>query len=221
MVSSRNSVVNTTDTVLDMGFAALFMATPAGIEASERAGQTQLVNSDVLPTENRNKAVCEAWGIQYGEPVKGDPLFVNVTLPAGWTKRATAHYMHNDLVDDKGHKRGGVFYKADFWDRAADMHVCRRLEYSTSYEKDDSTYGLVRTSDGSVVFSTDTVALAKWDDCPKEQKAAQKFVAEREALRDGVLMQAKQWLMDNYPDYESYGAYWDLDVENGEKPASV
>lgn len=97
---------------------------PKAIEAQEARGQDQLVNSSQLPVNIRgDKASLEAAGVQFGEPLKGDPLFCNATLPAGWEKRPTDHSMWSELLDEQGNRRALIFYKAAFYDRDAFMNV--------------------------------------------------------------------------------------------------
>lgn len=102
----------------------LFGGNPGAIEQQEFEGQMQLNASEVLPTDCRpNRAAYEAMGIVFGEPAKGDNLFTNVTLPAGWKKRPTDHSMWSELVDDAGTVRAMIFYKAAFYDRQAFIAV--------------------------------------------------------------------------------------------------
>ena len=91
------------------------------IEASEAHGQAELVNSQQLPVENRDRELMESWGIVFGDPCEGDPIFCQATLPAGWKKRPTDHSMWSELVDDTGTVRATIFYKAAFYDRSAFM----------------------------------------------------------------------------------------------------
>lgn len=85
----------------------------------EKRGQSDLVNSDVLPRDmgGWSPGQVAAIGIVIGEPV--DDLFVNVTLPDGWKKVATDHDMWSKLIDDQGRERAMIFYKAAFYDRKA------------------------------------------------------------------------------------------------------
>lgn len=96
-------------------------ATPGGIEAQEAAGQAMLCASAQLPKELHGctRESLEALGFKFGNDV--DELFVTCTLPPGWKKQATDHSMHSDLLDDQGRKRAGIFYKAAFYDRRADL----------------------------------------------------------------------------------------------------
>lgn len=96
------------------------------IEEQEAAGQREVVNSTVLPRDMRGlgrawgaeaRAEFEALGFVFGDVV--DDLFVNVTLPAGWTREGSDHAMWSHVVDERGVKRVAVFYKAAFYDRSA------------------------------------------------------------------------------------------------------
>lgn len=89
----------------------------------ESNGQKQLVHSDRLPSRvlHGTDADFEAMGLSFGEPDPQDPLFRPASLPGGWSKQPTDHYMWSTIVDDEGRERGRVFYKADFWDRDAFM----------------------------------------------------------------------------------------------------
>jgi hypothetical protein len=90
----------------------------------ERRGQQQLVASIVLPAAmDGDDAPFEALGFTFGEQVPGDPLFRQATLPEGWTKRGTDHDMHSVIEDERGIARVGVFYKAAYYDRRADMSL--------------------------------------------------------------------------------------------------
>lgn len=105
---------------------------PGGIEAQEKAGQTALVNSTRMPKEMRpSREVFEAFGFVFGEAV--DDLFVDATLPAGWTRAATSHSMHSDILDEQGRKRVGVFYKAAFYDRKANAYLIPRFRVEKKY----------------------------------------------------------------------------------------
>jgi len=86
------------------------------IEQQEANGQAELVQSDVLPTEigAEDKAVLEKAGVIFGEVVKGDDIFTNVTLPFGWKKKRTDHSMWSELLDGKGRVRASIFIKPHF-----------------------------------------------------------------------------------------------------------
>jgi hypothetical protein len=62
-------------------------------------------------------------GFTFGDPVPGDPLFQQATLPEGWSKQPTDHSMWTKIVDDRGVERVEVFYKAAYYDRSAFMRL--------------------------------------------------------------------------------------------------
>lgn len=102
------------------------------IESMEKRGQTQLVNSDRLPTDTQGSDdAFIAAGFTFGEPEPGDLLFRPATLPAGWRREATDHSMHSNIVDPLGRKRVGIFYKAAYYDRRADMYLVSQHSYLT------------------------------------------------------------------------------------------
>lgn len=95
----------------------------------ESRGQREIVNSEVLPTKVNSprdvdvKAKLTELGFKFGNVIDGDPLFQEVTLPAGWKKVATDHSMWSNVVDEQGRERISIFYKAAFYDRDAFMNV--------------------------------------------------------------------------------------------------
>lgn len=89
----------------------------------EKAGQAQLVRSEMIPTDRRSIADAELaeLGFTLGGAAEGDPLFPYARLPDGWTKKATGHDMWSEIVDETGVIRFEIFYKAAFYDRSAFM----------------------------------------------------------------------------------------------------
>jgi hypothetical protein len=108
---------------LDMLFEAMIAGTAGGtIERSEARGQQEAINSQQLPTDGLEKVASEL-GITVHSMTEGDELFSDVTLPDGWSKRATDHAMWNDVVDESGAIRAVFFYKAAFYDRNAHIRI--------------------------------------------------------------------------------------------------
>lgn len=100
------------------------------IENMESRGQQELINSTRLPAEARGAtwdsdgwAELAALGFVKGDLVEGDELFVEATLPEGWTRAADDHAMWSYILDERGVRRVAVFYKAAFYDRRASMSV--------------------------------------------------------------------------------------------------
>ena len=108
------------------------------IEEMEAAGQSQLVNSDRLPTNTSGTDErFVALGFTFGEPDPGDKLFRPATLPEGWKRQASDHSMWSHLVDPLGRNRVAIFYKAAFYDRDAFMRLESHYGYLSTclYEK--------------------------------------------------------------------------------------
>lgn len=117
---------------------SMVTGSPAAFIANqERQGQRQIVASELLPADHGDDAPWLALGFTFGEPVPGDTLFVNATLPDGWEKRATDHSMGSVIVDTLGRERVSVFYKAAWYDRKADMHLIGVHWYVTKHVEYD------------------------------------------------------------------------------------
>lgn len=161
--TSRRSPAAHTLGALAAGDAATYIT---GMEA---AGQRQLVNSDRMPTQRAgDPAEWAALGFTFGDPDPNDPLFCPATLPPGWTREGTDHNMHSCIVDERGLRRVGVFYKAADYDRRADAHL-----FNVGYEAaSQAIYG-----DGPVVVP--------WAKLTEEETAAVKAAAENYLVRAG------------------------------------
>lgn len=181
---------------------ALVASTPGGIEAQEAAGQATFCAAATLPKECPREAL-EKLGVKFGKDY--DDLFVSVTLPPGWKKQATDHSMHSDLVDDKGRKRGSIFYKAAFYDRSAHMYLTRRYGVDSFIRCDAAGKPtgedyltqpknfLVAVMDGKEIIHSVGVV-----DADNGYHTRQQFEED-----------ARKWLTEHFPEWESAAAYWD------------
>lgn len=112
------------------------------IYAQEARGQAEFVGESgrTLPADGISDC---PWAKVLG-PVEGDPLFVRVELPPGWTVKATDHSMWSDVLDDKGRRRAGAFYKAASYDRCASINPCQAVTVDRDYDyKDGVRYRVV------------------------------------------------------------------------------
>lgn len=182
----------------------LVAATPGGIEAQEKRGQQALVKMDALPKDAPWEQL-EQLGIKRGAEI--DDLFVSCTLPDGWRKVATDHSMHSNLIDDKGRKRGGIFYKAAFYDRSANMHLTRRYSYGVEpvggwnvADTSSCHWHCVVTDDDKVLWSSEQI-----EPRPQDNYQVLKWYERRDALNE----LGKAWIAEHYPDYANPLAYWD------------
>ncbi len=170
----------------------LAIALPGGIEASEARGQGELVRSESLPTNCRERADLETAGVKFGEPYPDDPIFCQATLPSGWTKKATHHSMWSHLIDEKGRKRASIFYKAAFYDRSAHMRVECRYGYSAYEDGSDKDHLRCVVRDGeTVIHDLGERRSTDYESGKKLEKAAE------------------AWLAEHFPDWRNPAAYWD------------
>ncbi len=172
----------------------MMVGTPGAIEASEAAGQVELVNSATLPAKMGidREAVTKGTDIQFGDMV--DDLFIRVVLPAGWSKRATDHSMHSELVDDRGRVRAEIFYKAAYYDRRADLRFKRFFEVGGDYKKNEAEVMEVKVTNANGDLVKDFGAADRGGSPDKYY-----------ALQD----EAWAWLDENHPNHGDPFAYWD------------
>lgn len=192
----------------------LVAATPGGIERQEAQGQRDLVSSfNRLPKEldapgsdkyrdsDHGWAVAERLGFQKTAE-NGDDIFQGVIAPAGWSLRPTEHSMHSEIIDDKGRKRGSVFYKAAFYDRNAHGSFEARFQHKSVFpETYDGSYTLqaLDTATGDVLGSVDIPARSDAADAWEVRDAIEKEARET----------VSQMIVDaGYPDWKSAENYW-------------
>lgn len=181
-----------------------FIATciPGGIEAQEKRGQMEQAQKQTLPLDLRGREHFEALGFVFGAPV--EEIFQETTFPEGWKKVPTDHAMWSDLVDDKGRKRGGIFYKAAFYDRRAHASLSSRFHVSKDYESKEPTETvMVVDACGLVDRKIEGIPKADWSgDSEKAREASGKCEAAADDLT--------AWLDAEYPDWRSPVAYWGI-----------
>jgi hypothetical protein len=160
-------------------------STPGGIEAQEARGQRQACATQALPKKGTTpRDPWEKLGFVFANDV--DDLFVYVIFPKGWSLKPTDHSMWSELLDDRGRKRAGMFYKAAFYDRAAHIHLTQRFAIERFHE------------DGVCVT-----------DCTAVLRNFGTFKDRDYGHQDRLAADAKAWLHQNYPDWENPAAYWD------------
>ena len=170
---------------------ALVASAPGGIERQEAAGQRTLIETSMLPKEisGATRDQLSSLGFKFG--ADADELFVTCELPAGWTKRGTEHSMHSELLDEQGRKRAGIFYKAAFYDRRADMRMEQRYGVESWREGSSNQMRRVDATDcGNVIKEFGEAARNDWDGQEALEKAA------------------KAWLVEQHPDWQSPLSCW-------------
>lgn len=194
---------------------------PGGIERQEAQGQADLCQSERLPKDlgGWNKGDVREEYAKHGIRVidDADDIFFNVQLPEGWKLVPTDHSMHNDLLDEQGRRRAGIFYKAAFYDRSAHINFTTRFGVAVvptdrykdgklSYEdrKKLPTVGIV-TDGGEEIFECEGYIEA---DCVNEDGSFNWDLDDR--LKKATFEFAEKWLVETqgYPDYKNETAYW-------------
>lgn len=163
---------------------------PGDIEAQEKAGQLNELKRQTLPLDlSPSRLTWESLGFVFHEPV--DDLFVSVTFPAGWKKRATDHSMWTDIIDNEGHRRGGIFYKAAFYDQRAGAHLDTRFSVSKcAAHSDTQLKTIIRDA-----FTQTESSFGIRDNTDF-------------AIGDQHQAEAMNWLNEHYPDWRNPVAYW-------------
>lgn len=161
-----------------------------GIETQEKQGQLSLVNAARLPKRmTPAQSVYEQIGIKFID--YADKLFWNVEMPKGWKIVPTNHSMWSDIVDEQGRKRGGMFYKAAFYDEDANMFLNVRYNYNAYQEAGTGFYKTVITDAGKPIHEIGKRKDRENDKC------------------DEHVDKANEYLDKHFPDWKNIVAYWD------------
>jgi hypothetical protein len=176
---------------------------PGPILQQERIAQKEIVEvGEQLPIKSNTTGITNA-AAQYGKmgikvlvPSKGDDIFLNVKLPAGWKIVPTDHAMWTDLIDGKGRKRASMFFKGAFYDRDSFVNFIPRYYRTHDYvdttidkpHKYDKYYCVKDSVDESILFKTDVTS--EYYDADKQR-------------------QCEDYLDTNYPNWRDHIAYWD------------
>ena len=123
--------------------------------------------------------------------------------------------MYSDLVDDRGRKRAGIFYKTAFYDRNAHISLAARYHsgtqsvggHHTGASIDERCYEGFLKDGKEIIFRTsptESEPKISYDDNELRKKWL-KWVDARDAKRS----EAEAWLQAKFPDYREPLAYWD------------
>lgn len=226
------SIRNTEKDMNEIKYLVAFGERGKGIEAQEAQGQRELVSSAQLPaglSDYRNgpgaKEIYETLGFKVIGPSRSDELFLDVELAEGWSKKATDHDMWSDLLDDKGRKRAGIFYKAAFYDRKADIYFKNRISFRVDrlgfingdYSLLDGQYvskntpfcGVVRDHDDTILFKTEEIEIFEQYNEPNYRGGyTERYKTQLRITENELTEKCLAFLKENYPDYENVLAYW-------------
>jgi hypothetical protein len=173
-------------------------STPGGIETQERSGQIEQSFKETLPVDmGEHRTQFEALGFVFGE---SEGIFIEAKFPKGWRKKPTEHSMWTDIVDDQGRKRGGIFYKAAFYDCRSAAHLETRFSVRDNYGNQERVVSVVDVS-GKVEKKITGLLAPDWDDHAEGLRRVEKCEQARRELT--------AWLDENYPEWRSPLAYWE------------
>jgi hypothetical protein len=180
-------------------------ATPGGIEAQEAAGQAKLVSNFTRLPKNMGpdgRKIAEALGFVFGEAV--DEVFVAVTPPAGWSLKATEHSMHSDVLDASGEKRAGMFYKAAFYDRRADLYWLARYQTRSDWD---------RFQDNPPPAEQRKVRVSVWDNKTNSAVWSEEIpdvgeYGETSEQTEPLKARAMAYLKEHFPAHADVTSYW-------------
>lgn len=203
--------------------------TSDAIYASEARGQKQFVASESLPTNvngyrPRDSKLCvdadlEEMGIELGEPFEDDEVFRPAKLPEGWTREGTDHSMWSNILDEQGHIRLNIFYKAAFYDRSAHVSPCFRFGITSGRDfrwrttpEDELDYDAKESGDSDVVVidraTKVLIELARFEVPPEEAEYGTEEWAVWNEAKNAAHDLANAWLDEHYPDWCSPAAHW-------------
>jgi hypothetical protein len=181
----------------------LVASQPGGIEAQEARGQRDLVETfNRLPhMKEREMDAAVKMGFIIGDRI--DEVFVAATPPKGWTLRATEHSMHSDIIDDNGRVRGGLFYKAAFYDRKARVSWNRRYTVDIDYRDGFEIYIARDNKTNEPIMDPVEVTDPK---SPEDGNWDAYDAARAENAKVYAAMVAR--LDERFPDNNDASAYW-------------
>lgn len=184
--------------------AMIGMSASQIVEGIERAAVSEVESETTeLPTDisKEGVAILKGWGVKFIGPKPDDDVFQLVNLPKGWTfKRHGDNGYHFALRDQNGRTRGSMFYKAAFYDRSANMYVCRRLQACSEYGEDGTDqegkkFGAIKDSNGKILWRGTVVA---------------RDLLEKDPARE----EAEKVLKEAYPNSDDFNALWDVSEFN-------
>ncbi len=203
------------------------------VDVINRMGQNDIKTSTQIPKGN-NKELASIGIIVAGPVSPNDNILVNATLPEGWTKKPTNHYMYTDILDEKGRNRASCMYKAASHDRDGRTTVLKR--FSAGYTNDSwldpelskTVVPSISDSNGNVVWRGNYMPdVSEWREgphieYPKDASDSYGDTQERHFYSSSdharrisveVLRQFCPLYFDDTQKGKSHTLYWDKEIE--------
>ena len=167
--------------------------------------QDAVRNTTVAKRMNPDREEWEKLGFTFSE-IPGDSVLCNATLPKGWRLEASDHPMWNYIYDEKGRKRGQMFYKSSFYDRDANMSLYHCYSVCSDYIDEEHT-----TTEIYFGNEHEKLYVAGQVHTPKHA-TREEYIAKNEE-ENRLRKLAQNFAEEYYPDYKDVTAYWDDDKE--------
>jgi hypothetical protein len=170
-----------------------------GMEASKMRTSNEIPNPK---TEDR--LLLTEWGVEFGKAT--DRVLVECTLPPGWKKVKTDHYMYSNLVDDRGQVRAQIMFKGVSYDYDGWTTCERRLKTSAhrfTSDRKDPMYPAVKDSSGKILWLGAAVTDTEGTECYRICDA-----------------RAREILDKHCPQWNDVRAYWDTPNDQLKLPPS-
>lgn len=188
------------------------------VDEIHRRGQSEMVHQRTqLPAKFDGKEALEKFGVKFGDPVKGDSLFVQAELPKGWSIQSLGHPLWTKLVDEKGRKRATIFYNAAFYDRAAHGSAVRRFSSHYSYDENE-TFITPQIRDGDeIIWSGEPIPANRQKESEAYHAACERAHKGESTYEEAELCWAhrkagkiaRDELARRFPNFEDMTAYWE------------
>jgi len=162
-------------------------------------------NLAALPNEIRFATWSDlaTWGVERVGPA--NKYLCEVSLPEGWQVRQSDHPHWQELVDNNGRNRADIYICHDFSGTRAFFSPRRR--FTTTFEVADNNSELrVLVMDGK-----DQLHCTPWVELRHSLSESRPDQYHDKQAHDRAENMAKDWLRQNFPNWQNCLQYWDCD----------
>lgn len=181
------------------------------IKTQEQSSQQELVTSQLLPSRldpEVAKEFLEKFGVIFLPKEEDVSLFQPAILPPGWKKVVTDNPWLSMLLDQNGREIARLFYKGTHYEQIAALIIQPR--YGIWEGESDNIRNYPSQSICATVIDGGTV-LGKGEILyMTNPKPASQDKLERLRTLIQAKKEARNWLKENYPDWENPFAYWQV-----------
>ena len=166
---------------------------------NKKIGSIEEHDSVIMPVEmHPSRKDWEDLGFAFNN-IPGDDVLCAATLPKGWSIKPTDQPLWSDIVDENGITRGDMCYRASTYDRDAHMKLWHR--YSIRRE--------IIGKETEIFFGNTTEKLFVAGRAIIDFDSSKEDIQKQFDRINELIMLAKDFADENYPDWENVHAYWD------------